>query len=87
MVVVINSKSIEKEENMGDHQKQNAQCLYTELTDFERKGIDISLNGWPASPMQIVQAHMMREDISYMRDYMMNDDGDVKEVGFYGVKI
>ena len=72
---------------MGDHQKQDAQNLYTELTDFERKGVDISLNGWPASPMQIVQAHMMREDVVYMRDYLMNDDGDVKEFGFHGVKI
>ena len=72
---------------MGDHQQLDAQNLYSEVTDFERKGVDISLNGWPASPMQIVQAHMMREDVVYMRDYLMNDDGDVKELGFHGVKI
>ena len=72
---------------MGDHQKQYAEELFTELSDFERKGVDISLNGWPASPMQIVQAHIMRENIIYMRDYIMNERGDIKGVCFQNVKL
>lgn len=72
---------------MGDHQSQNAQNLYAELTGYERKGVDILLNGWPASPMQIVQAHMMREDVIYMRDYQMNEEGDIRKLGFHRIEI
>ena len=73
--------------NMGDHQRQYAEDLFTELSDFERKGVDISLDGWPASPMQVVNAHIMRENIVYMRDYIMNENGDVKGLGFHNVKV
>ena len=72
---------------MGDHQEFFVGDLFTELSDFEKKGVDISLDGWPASPMQIVQAHIMRENIIYMRDYIMNEKGDIKGVGFHNVKI
>ena len=30
---------------MGGHQKPNVENLFTELSDFERKGVDISLDG------------------------------------------
>ncbi len=72
---------------MGDHQKQNVGNLFTELSDFERKGVEISLDGLPASPMQIVQAHIMRENITYMRDYIMNEKGDIKSVSFQNIKL
>ena len=72
---------------MGDHQEFFVGDLFTELSDYEKKGVDISLDGWPASPMQIVQAHIMRENIIYMRDYIMNEKGDIKGVGFHNVKI
>ena len=39
----------------------------------------------PASPMQIVHAHMMKEENLYMRDYVLNDDGDIKEVDFNSI--
>ena len=72
---------------MGGHQKPNVENLFTELSDFERKGVDISLDGLPASPMQIVQAHIMRENIVYMRDYIMNEKGDIKSVSFQNIKL
>ena len=71
---------------MGGHQDENMKNLFEELADFERKGVYISLNGRPASPMQIVQAHIMREDVSYMRDYVMNEKGDIKGLGFQHIK-
>lgn len=71
---------------MGDHQKQQAYSLFTELTGYEERGVDILLNDLPASPMQIVQAHIMREDMAYMRDYVLNDKGDVKKLCFYNVE-
>ena len=72
---------------MDDHQNRYVGELFTELSDFERKGVDISLDGLPASPMQIVKAHMMRENIIYMRDYIMNEKGDIKGLEFHNVKI
>ena len=54
--------------------------MFQELTGFEKKNISLRINGVPASPMQIVQAHTMCEHQAYMRDYVLNDKGDVKEV-------
>lgn len=45
------------------------------------------VNGIPASPMQIVQAHTMCENQAYMRDYVLNDKGDVKELWFQNIAI
>lgn len=59
--------------------------LYHELADYEKDGVSLSMEGTPASPMQIVEAHMMREDISYMRDYVLDEEGDIKEVCFHHV--
>ncbi len=72
---------------MGGHQKQYVKELFTELSDFERKGVDISLDGWPASPMQIVEAYIMRENTVYMRDYIMNEKGDIKGLEFNHIKM
>ena len=72
---------------MDDHQNRYVGELFTELSDFERKGVDISLDGLPASPMQIVQAHIVLENITYMRDYIMNEKGDIKGVSFQNVKL
>ena len=44
------------------------QELFEELEKYENKGVYISMDGFPASPMQIVAAHMTREEGSYMRD-------------------
>ena len=35
--------------------------------------------------MQVVQAHIMREDSVYMRDYVLNEKGDIKELCFNNV--
>lgn len=62
------------------------QTLFAELTDYEKRGVYMLINGLPASPMQIVQAHSMREEGVYMRDYILNDKGDLKELNFNSVK-
>lgn len=71
---------------LGEYKDRRFQSLFTELSDYERKGVSMQINGLPASPMQIVQAHIMREESSYMRDYVLNDKGDLKELGFNDVK-
>ena len=72
---------------MGDPSEQKFQKMFTELTGYEKKGVFMAMNGVPASPMQIVQAHIMREDAVYMRDYVLNDKGDIKELCFHDVKV
>lgn len=80
-------KRIEKEKRMSEYQKEDVRNLFAELTGYERKGVDITLNGASASPMQIVQAHILREDVVFMRDYVMNEKGDIKELCFTDVEI
>ena len=71
---------------MGDQKEQQIRSLFTELAGYEKRGVDILLDGLPASPRQIVQAHTMREDVVYMRDYVLNDKGDVEELCFQNVE-
>ena len=67
---------------MSGYEKKDVRSLFTELNGYEKKGVDITLNGLAASPMQVVQACILREDSNFMRDYVMNDKGDIKELCF-----
>ena len=46
----------------------------------------MGMDGLPATPIQIVQAHIVCEDAVYMRDYVLNDKGDIKELWFDSIK-
>ena len=70
---------------MGKPGEQKFQTLFTELSGYEKKGVYMLMDGLPASPMQIVQAHMIREDGVYMRDYVLNDSGDIKQLCFQDI--
>ena len=60
--------------------------LYAELEKYENRGVSIRLNNQPASPMQIVTAHMVKEENAYMRDYVWDDKGrNAKELGFHRI--
>ncbi len=59
--------------------------LYAELENYEHFGINMKLDDTPASPLQIVTAHMIKEDSSYMRDYAWDDKGNVREVTFHSI--
>ena len=72
---------------MSGYEKKDVQNLFTELNGYEKKGVDITLNGLAASPMQVVQAHILRENVIYMRDYVMNGKGDIKELCFTDIEI
>lgn len=56
------------------------QELFEELEKYENKGVYISMDGFPASPMQIVAAHMTREEGSYMRDYILDTEGYIESL-------
>ena len=69
---------------MGD--EVDVQKMFKELTGYGKNRIDLRIDGIPASPMQIVQAHVVREEPAYMRDYILNDKGDIKELWFTSIK-
>ena len=77
---------IEKEESMEPETKEYQELFY-ELNRYERQGVYLEMEGSPASPTQIVRAHMLREDTGYMRDYILNEKGDLKELYFYPVDL
>lgn len=59
--------------------------LYAELEEYEHSGIRIKLNNTPASPLQIVNAHMVEEEATYMRDYVWDENGKVQELTFHNI--
>lgn len=59
--------------------------LYAEMEGFERSGVCLLIEGSHASPMQVVRAHMVKEDGSYMRDYVMNKDGHIESLSFIDI--
>ncbi len=59
--------------------------MYAELESYENSGICMKLNNHPASPMQIVTAHMVSEEPTYMRDYVWDEKGHVRELAFHNV--
>ncbi|MFI3208193.1 MAG: hypothetical protein R3Y40_03550 [Eubacteriales bacterium] len=67
-------------------QKKEYAELYRELEVFEDHGIHIILQGVQASAFQVVQAHMIREVGSYMRDYVLDSQGHLKEVTFDDIR-
>ncbi|MCI9422199.1 hypothetical protein GN277_02005 [Lachnospiraceae bacterium WCA-9-b2] len=69
---------------MGD--EVDLQKMFKELTGYEKNRVDLRIDGIPASPMQIVQAHVAREESAYMRDYVLNEKGDIKELWFTNIE-
>ena len=56
------------------------QC--TEMEQYVRNGIDISIDGYRASPLQIVTAYMTKEEGTYMRDYVLSREGYIEALAF-----
>ncbi len=57
-------------------------CLQYELEQYKRRGVSLSLEGQPSNPCEIVQAHLVAEECSYMRDYIQNEKGEIQEIDF-----
>lgn len=56
--------------------------MFAELERYEKRGIDISIDGYRASALQIVTAHMTKEEGTYMRDYVMDRNGCIEALRF-----
>ena len=66
--------------------EQKYQSLFAELSEYENCGITIRLENHPASPMQVVTAHMIKEDSIYMRDYVWDEKGKIRELTFHHIE-
>lgn len=69
--------------------KMNETCyrdMFTELEGYEKKGVGILLDGYRASALQIVTAHMIKEEGTYMRDYVIDRDGSIAELRFTDIQ-
>lgn len=62
------------------------QELFAELEQLENSGVPMFMEGSLASPMQIVSAHLLKEEGTYMRDYVMDPKGYIEEITFHDVK-
>ena len=60
--------------------------LLSELEAYEKSGVRMRLDNRPASPMQIVTAHMVRENPTYMRDYVWDEQGHMRELAFHRIR-
>lgn len=69
-----------------DVKKEYAE-LYKELEMLEDNGIYITLEGVPVSAFQVVQAHMIKENGTYMRDYILDADGHLEVLIFNDIQI
>ncbi len=65
--------------------KISYQNLYTELEGFERNGVCLLIDGSHASPLQVVRAHMVREEGAYMRDYEVDKNGHIETLSFINI--
>ena len=54
--------------------------LYAELRGYEEKGVDIVMDGYPMSPLQIVTAYMAREE-----GYVIDPEGRIESLVFTDV--
>lgn len=61
------------------------QALLQELEQYRKNGCIICLNGRPCRPERIVAA-CLREDCSYMRDFVSDEKQQVKKIDFIKIK-
>lgn len=67
-------------------QKKEHSELYKEMELFEQNGIHIFLEETSVSAFGIVQAHMVKEEGAYMRDYILDEKGHLKEIRFNNIR-
>lgn len=64
-------------------QKQKvSQQLLVELESLEHMGITIWIDGVAGDAKKVAEELSLREESNYMRDYVLNDEGDLQELRF-----
>ncbi len=66
---------------MNKNRRNAGKILLVELQGYEEQGITIFLEGEKSDPIEVTNAVNIKEDISYMRDYVFSQ-GEVSEIHF-----
>jgi hypothetical protein len=56
--------------------------LFKELVKYERQGVNLWMDQYPSTAVDIVHSDVLREEGVYMRDYIADEKGVVKELHF-----
>lgn len=70
---------------MSQKQQKNRQVksgLKKELKSYDKQGIELWLNGDRSTPKEILKACMVQEAGTYMRDYVTDEKGAIREIRF-----
>ncbi len=70
---------------MGKKKKKDAK-LCRELRAYEEAGVRLILDGHLSTASKIARAYTVHEEGTYMRDYIHDEEGEVREVIFDLVK-
>lgn len=69
----------------GSKHVQEEQALLQELEQYQKNGCIICLNGRASTPERIVAA-CLREECSYMRDFVSDEKQQVKKIDFIKIQ-
>lgn len=67
-------------------EKKQKDDFRRELDHYEAQGVPLWLDGEPSCPKKIWKAHRIAEDITYMRDYIPDENGRLLRLEFDAVK-
>lgn len=56
--------------------------LFRELMNYEKKGVSLWMDNSQASPAEIANSEILKEEAAYMRDYIANEEGVIEEIHF-----
>lgn len=71
---------------MKKQNKKQMESLKEELKAYHDAGVTLWLDGHPSSPKEIAKACCLRENFSYMRDYIQNEQNEITDIAFDSVK-
>lgn len=66
---------------MKNNMFEHGDFLILELQAFEDQGISIWLDGAPSTSQEVFQVMSVKEQESYMRDYVF-DEGKIRQIRF-----
>jgi hypothetical protein len=66
--------------------KYEYEQLFQELTQYEKEGVRIKMDNRSASPMQVISVHLVKETNTYMRDYIISEEGRIEELCFHKIR-
>lgn len=80
---------LRKDKSISQKMKKNKKekdAFRKELDSYKEQGVDLWLVGAPSTPKEIWKAHKIAEDVSYMRDYITDNEGNLVRLEFDAIK-